>query len=332
LAGLLAASVLLHLTTFAFVLDRPLSLGTLRRELEAKLAYAASLPSPRLIILAGSNALFSHRCAIIGPMLRLPCVNGGVALGLGLDYQFLRWESVLRPGDIVYLPMELQQYAMTSRAAVAGPDLAIMLRHDRSNLLALGPSRWPAALLSGTLEDLILSVVEIAASAARPDLARHTLEDIDSAGDGIGHTLRRAAANRAFLSGLHRSDPSPPAILAGRGTREIAAFLAWAAAHRVRAIGGWPTEFADAPQDPRLAETLRRLYVGKGAAFLPLANQGRYPRDDFFDTQDHLAEECQVLHSIRVAQALAPMLYEVGVAAPSGWAVSLAAACPGSPG
>jgi hypothetical protein len=327
----LAASVLLHLGAFAFVLDRPLGLGTLRRELEAKLGYAASLPSPRLVILAGSNALFSHRCAIIGPMLRLHCVNGGVALGLGLDYQSLRWEGVLRPGDIVYLPMELQQYAVTSRAAVVGPDLPIMLRHDRASLLALGPSRWPAALISGTLEDLILSVVEVAASAARPDLARHALEDIDDAGDGIGHSLGRAASNRAFLSELHRADPSPQAILAGRGTQEIATFLAWAAAHGVRAIGGWPTEFADAPQDPRLAETLRRLYAAEGAAFLPLANQGRYPRDDFFDTQDHLAEECQALHSIRVAQALATWLHEVGAGAPSGWAASLAAACPGNP-
>jgi hypothetical protein len=186
-------------------------------------------------------------------------------------------------------------------------------------------------LLSGTLEDLILSVVEAAASAARPDLASHALGDIDNAGDGIGHSLSRATANRAFLSGLHRSDPSLHAILAGRGTQEIATFLAWAAAHRIRAIGGWPTEFAEAPQDPRLAETLHRLYVAEGADFLPLANQGRYPRDDFFDTQDHLAEECQALHSIRVAEALATLLHEVGAAAPSGWAASLAAACPGNP-
>ena len=81
--GLLLAAIGLYVLAFACVLDRPLSLGLLRRALAAKIAYAAGRPDPKLVILAGSNALFSHSCAIIGGMLRLPCVNGGVALGLG---------------------------------------------------------------------------------------------------------------------------------------------------------------------------------------------------------------------------------------------------------
>ena len=125
----------------------------------------------------------------------------------------------------------------------------------------------------------------------------------DAAGDGIGHTLARAMLNRGFLAGLHRADPAPGAIEAGHGSAEIARFLDWARGRGTRVIGGWPTEFADAPPDPRLAAVLTGLYGAHGAVFLPLANQGRYPRADFFDSQDHLATECQAGIRLRLPWA-----------------------------
>jgi hypothetical protein len=313
---------------FACVLDRPLSLGTLRRALDAKLAYAARLPTPKLVILAGSNALFSHSCAIIGAMLELPCVNGGVAQGLGLDYQFALWKPVLAPGDIVYMPMELQQYGVTAAAARAGPDAAIMWRHDRATLVRLGPARIIAAAFSSTAEDAVLSLVETAALALHPALAEQPFAATDAAGDGIGHTLARAGANRGFLAGLHRPDPAPGVIAAGHGSAEIGRFLDWARGHGTRVIGGWPTEFADAPPDPRLAAVLAGVYGAHGAAFLALPSQGRYPRGDFFDSQDHLVTECQARHSILVARRLAALLGR-WVVPPPAIAAADARRCPG---
>ncbi|MBW4023231.1 MAG: hypothetical protein HIU92_08825 [Proteobacteria bacterium] len=309
--GLLLASVALYGFVFAAVLDRPLSLGTLRRTLEGKLAYAAALPAPKLVILAGSNALFSHSCRIIGPMLGLPCVNGGVALGLGLDYQFALWKPLLRTGDIVYMPMELQQYSTDRAAARAGPDAAIMLRHDWATLVELGPARWLPAAFSATAEDAVSSIVETAAVLLRPGLAASSFTETDAAGDGIGHTRAKAVMNRAFLASLHRRDPKPGVIAAGYGSLEIGRFLAWTEAHGVRAVGGWPTEFADTAPDPRLGHALAAVYSAHGALFLPLPDDGRYPRKDFFDSQDHLVSECQARHSIAVGDALAELLGQI---------------------
>jgi hypothetical protein len=325
--GLLLAAIGLYALAFACVLDRPLSLGTLRRALDAKLAYAAGLPGPKLVILAGSNALFSHSCAVIGGMLALPCVNGGVAQGLGLDYQFALWKPRLHAGDIVYMPMELQQYVVTAGAGRAGPDAAIMLRHDRATLAGLGAARIIAAVFSSTAEDAVLSLVEAAALAAHPAFARAPFAETDRAGDGIGHGLARAAANRAFLAALHRADPAPAAIAAGHGAAEIARFLDWARGHGLRVIGGWPTEFADALPDPRLPAALAGFYRAHGAAFLPLPGKGRYPRADFFDSQDHLATECQARHSIAVALGLAPLLGRP-TGPPPAAAAAEAARCP----
>ena len=96
-------------------------LGFLRPEIDAKLARGAAVGSPKLVILAGSNGPYSHRCETIEPMLGLPCVNGGVAVGIGLDYLFTRWERRLHPGDVVYLPMEEAQYSRSRAATDARP-------------------------------------------------------------------------------------------------------------------------------------------------------------------------------------------------------------------
>jgi hypothetical protein len=80
------ASLLLYAVLFGAVLDRPLALGYLRQQIDAKVARAASIHEPKLVILAGSNGPYSHRCEVIEPILRMPCVNGGIAVGIGLDY------------------------------------------------------------------------------------------------------------------------------------------------------------------------------------------------------------------------------------------------------
>ena len=125
-----AASLLLYAAAFGLLLDRPLSLGQPRLQLDAKLARGAAIQGPKLVILAGSNGPYSHRCETMEPIFGLPCVNAGVAVGIGLDYLFARWEPLLHPGDVVYLPLEEAQYTMSPASSRLGPDAAIMARAD----------------------------------------------------------------------------------------------------------------------------------------------------------------------------------------------------------
>ncbi len=103
------ASVMLYVIAFGCLLDRPLTLGALRARIETNLARGAAIRGPKLVILAGSNGPYSHRCETIEPIIGRPCVNAGVAVGVGLDYLFARWETLLHPGDMVYLPLEETQ-------------------------------------------------------------------------------------------------------------------------------------------------------------------------------------------------------------------------------
>ena len=310
------ASIALYIGAFACVLDRPLTLGVLRSRIDAGVRLGQTIDQPKLVILAGSNGPYSHRCETIGPIAARPCVNAGAAVGIGLDYLFTRWKPLLHPGDIVYLPMEEAQYTRPRATANLGPDAAMMLRHDRSTLWSLPPRRQISALFASGPRDAIMSLIEIA-------LAKDGFQDPRSAatggtniwGDHFGHTATLAAHNLTALLAIAPYHPNGRQIDAGYGSILIAEFIRWAGWHDVQVIGGLPTGFLDSPISDTALVAIRTIYRDNGAAFLELPNHSRYPRAAFFDTQDHLNEDAQIAHSVLIAEALVP--FTVQTPAPS---------------
>jgi hypothetical protein len=69
------------------VVERPLTIGDIPGILRTKIAYAKALPSPKLVVFAGSNGRYSHRCEAMAVQSGLPCANLSVAVGIGLDFQ-----------------------------------------------------------------------------------------------------------------------------------------------------------------------------------------------------------------------------------------------------
>jgi hypothetical protein len=300
------ASLSLYIAAFTWLLDRPLTLGSLRARIEADLALGQTIREPKLVILAGSNGPFSHRCATIGPLVNRPCINAGVAVGVGLDYLFTRWETLLRPGDIVYLPLEEAQYVRPRATAELGPDATIMLRHDRTTLWRLPLRRQVAALFTADLRAAIMSMIETALASEDFHDPREAVSGGTNAwGDHVGHTEALAARNRSTLAAITPVHPTAAQIHAGYGSVEVAVFLRWAGRHGVRAIGGLPTGFIDSPIDDDSLAAIRAIYRDQGADFLELPSHSRYPRTSFFDTQDHLNEAAQIVHSVAIGEALA---------------------------
>jgi hypothetical protein len=300
------ASLLLYMAAFTWLLDRPLTLGTLRARIDADLALGQTIREPKLVILAGSNGPFSHRCATIGKLINRPCINAGVAVGVGLDYLFTRWEALLRPGDIVYLPLEEAQYVRPRATADLGPDATIMLRHDRATLWLLPLRRQVAALFTADLRAAIMSLIETAlASQDFHDPREAAGGGTNEWGDHVGHTETLASRNQSTLAAIIPVHPPAWQIRTGYGSVEVTGFLLWAASHGVRAIGGLPTGFIDSPIGEDSLAAIREIYRDQGAGFLELPNHSRYPRTSFFDTQDHLNETAQIAHSVAIGEALA---------------------------
>lgn len=299
-------SLVLYATLFGFVLDRPLSFGMFRDQIERKLARGAAIQGRKLVVIAGSNGPYSHRCETMEPVLGIACVNAGVAVGIGLDYLFARWRPLLRPGDIVYLPLEEAQFTRTRAAATLGPDASIMFRHDRASLALLAPDRWIGAAFSFGPRAGLMSLIEMSLVAAGFDDPRVAVEGAMNAwGDHVGHTAAKGAANAARLARLTPHHETASAILTGDGSAEVRRFIWWAETHGVRVIGGFPAGFAGSPIPDPVRAAIREVFAG--ARFLDLGPRDEFPRSAFFDSADHLNEEAQILRARLVASRLAAL-------------------------
>ena len=298
-------SLLLYGAAFGFVLDRPLSLGLPRAQLDAKLAHGAAIRGPKLVILAGSNGPYSHRCETIEPILGMPCVNGGVAVGIGLDYLFARWQPLLHPGDVVYLPLEEAQYTVTPAASRLGPDAAIMARHDWTTLASLPAPRWIASLFAFDLRAAVMSAIETGLFVGGfHDPRAEAIGTTNAWGDHTGHTIVLAEASQPVLARIDPVHATAAQVRTQAASEQVAAFLDWASAHGVRAIGGLPTGFADSPIPVETMAAIRSLFESHRAGFIDPPNHGRYGRREFFDTADHLNEPAQIRHAAMIAHAL----------------------------
>lgn len=305
LPGLL--SLVLYCLLFGLVLDRPLSLGSFRELIDAKLARGAAIEGRKLVIIAGSNGPYSHRCETIEPLLGIACVNAGVAVGIGLDYLFARWEPLLHPGDVVYLPLEEAQFTRTYAATSLGPDASIMFRHDRRTLATLSPDRWLGAAFSFDPRAAVMSLIETAlVRSGFADPRGPALAATNPWGDHVGATEALGQVNAAHLATMTPYHETAATIAAGDGTAMVRDFVIWAEAHRVTVVGGLPAGFADSPIPEATRAAIRSVFVDAGGRFIDLGD--RYPRSAFFDTPDHLNEPAQIAHSRAVAAALAVTL------------------------
>ncbi len=308
--GLLFAcigSIGLYLGLFGWILDRPLGLGMFRGRIDSAIARGVA-DSPKLVVIAGSNAPFSHRCETMEPLIDRPCINAGVAVGIGLDYLFARWRAVLRSGDWVYLPLEDAQNTRTRAANTLGPDAAILFRHDRATLAAFPLDRQLSAAFAFDLRSAVMSILEMTLVAARFVDPRAEATPSNAWGDRIGHTADRASGYRARLDQMESRAVRPEAIAAGYGADVVADFLAWARAQGVVVIGGLPTGFDDSPGHAEATAAIQTFFETHATRFLALPNRSRYPRSAFFDSPDHLHEDAQIAHSRVVARGLVALM------------------------
>ncbi|HSV71496.1 MAG TPA: hypothetical protein VLI72_15410 [Methylibium sp.] len=300
LATLAALSLLLFVAVFSLV-HRPLVVGEIQSSLDYKLGYASRLGSPKLVILAGSNGRYSHRCEDFSSALGLPCVNASIGVGIGLDFLLDQWRPLLQRGDVVYLPLEYGQYRMSTAEMQGGLQNALLVHHHRDYLWSLGWRRVAAAYGSFDLPFLVHGLVEMTLSE-RGFRRRSSTASLTPQGDERDHTVEQAAPYAALL----RSSRAEAATVPERSDAiaVLETFLAWSRAQGVTVVGGLPTVPDAVDVASADVERLRRLYARHGQRFLALPTLSRYPLGCFYDALYHLHEGCQHAHSVAIAAAL----------------------------
>ncbi len=304
LLGAVLLSVLLYLAVFS-VIRRPLTVGDMTPILRAKLAYAEQLSSPKIVLFAGSNGRYSHRCDAFTQATARPCANLSLAVGVGLDFQFAELLAVLRPGDLVYLPLEYSQYAVTRAQMHGGTENALLVHDFRQRLWQQEPLRIARAYASFDLPFLVHGVVE-SGLAWRGYQRRSGAQSLTPQGDEFGHTAQAAQAYQGFLRAKRYEEKPLPAD--AYAPQVIEEFLVAARQRGARVWGGWPTVPEDAVVPDATRQLAQQLFEQHAQGMLALPHGSRYPLSCFFDTLSHLTQECQTQHSLQLGHALQDQL------------------------
>jgi len=304
LACLVAASITLFVAVFS-VVHRPLVVGEIQKNLDYKLAYGHQLASPKIVILAGSNGRYSHRCAELTAVLNKPCVNASIGVGIGLDFLLDQWRPLLQRGDIVYMPLEYGQYRFSNAEMHGGLQNALMVHSQRDYLRSLDTLRIAAAYGSFDLPFLIHGLAEMALDR-KGFRRRSSTDSLTPQGDESGHTAELGQAYASFVRSSTAEGTQVPE--ASDVIRVVDRFLRQARQDGIVVVGGLPTVPDSVRVEAADVKRLRELYEAHGQAFVMLPNRSRYPIDCFFDTLYHLNEGCQKTHSAAVAAELSRLL------------------------
>jgi len=302
-------SLVLYLFLFGFLVSRPMVVDQAQEMLDKKLAYGLAAGHPKIVLIAASNARFSHSCAVLEQSLHRPCVNLGVAGDVGIDWILDAARRILTRGDLAYMPIEFDIYSEPRTRLFTGMDAAYRFRHDKGSLTERGPEGVVRAAFMFSLPTLAQSLGEMALAKAGVR-RRFGLDTLDKQGDETGHDDAKAIPYLAVIRGEQENMPNNAGLFANPDGSQaaIATFLDWCQAHGVTAVGGLPTIFNDRPIPDMPIEKLRAFYRAHGAEFLALPNRSQYPRSAFYDTSYHLRESWQKRHSALLADELRPLL------------------------
>jgi hypothetical protein len=254
-------------------------------------------PSPRLVLVGGSNVAFSILSPALGDALGLEPVNLGLDVDLGLEFMLRDAEAGLRAGDVVVLSPEYQ-----------------LLWRDATNqsLLALLAARPGAVRFVGLAQvrRLLDAVLPFAGEASRCALGRlagpvalplYARDGFNRFGDFVGHhDLAPPGVDLDARRPPDRLDLEP-------AMRRLRGFAAACRTRGATVYYYYPPMLQAMFDRHRAAfeEIDARLRSGPGIPLLNHPSEATYPRSEIFDSGYHLTLEGARRHTARLAERLA---------------------------
>jgi hypothetical protein len=303
------SSILIYLLVVAFLVKKPLTMGFIHDAQQVRAAYWRAHPGPKLVIIAASNGLFSHRAEVMEKVLGLPCLNGSTIGQFGVDVQIALAKRWLAPGDIVFMPLEYTSYVLTSEEIDKSEANSYIIAYAPWLLHDFGWHRVLCVLFHFDLKYLISALVEMGMTEVGIS-RRFNKGSLTPQGDMRGHTESLGREYRGYVGSLPQAGPSDELLdKKFQGEIVLEHFLKWAKEHHIRVIGALPTVFNDRPISDKAIAKIASIYRSQGQEFLLLPNHSQYDRQCFYDTSYHLNEANQIAHSELVAKYLQERLH-----------------------
>lgn len=273
---------------------------------QKKIAIAEQSSKNRILIVAGSNALFGINSQKIELFWHRPTINLGVNAGLGLPYILYLAKKTAKPGDIILMPMEYALYLDSGEANSQIIDYAFA--RDPSYLqqlstldylrfsFAMSPERW----IQGLSRPIDLPVTA----------GTYGAHHLDDRGDQTHSSSNdRNESNKIAVKNAKEWSYGARALSEKGGWDSLLSFSLWANKNHVCLIAIpsvllYKNKYATDPIEknfyaslPRKIESLGIPYIGKPSDFM-------YPPEWFFDTDHHLQDWARNFHTEKIIHLL----------------------------
>lgn len=271
--------------------------------IQQKLAVAEELPSPRLLVVAGSSALFNIQAALLEEELGVPAVNLGAQQGLQLRYILDQARKVARPGDDILLALEYDLYLDDGTPRFV--QLDYIFSRDPGYLLRTSP--WVALRLAMSpdavrmwtgIQARLRAPVRVEGSYDSRTL-NHRGDETKNVQDGRSPADSARVANAEPLPLYRSGEPYAWGVLDD--------FLTWAESAGVSVAATWPaTLHFPAYEQPEavLAGEIQAFYRERGIEVVGSPEDFWYQSGDMYDTHYHLASQAARENSGRLVQLL----------------------------
>ena len=311
--GILVLS-LLWITLIALQTGRPtLSSQWIADAYNYKTKIAQNSKSKKLVIVAGSNALFGIDSSMLEETYHIPTVNFGVNAGLLLPYVLLKSKTVLKKGDIVLMPLEYHFYVYDGT-----PNIQMI-----DQIWSRDPSFFWQLSFTEQIKMLwmtpLLRVVEgFLAKGGEPTMmGPYGFQNLDSHGDQTHTSQEEAKQWKYDWDALKKDLPRKYGVDAKNkeGWNWLKDYVSWAKEEGICLIVMPPTMmylpyYKDNSIEKEFYTTLNKRVNALGIHFISEPYAYMYDRENYFNTDYHLNNDSRKIWTKKLIKDLGPNLLQ----------------------
>lgn len=274
---------------------------------EKKKAYAQSIDERKIVILSGSNALFGINSKMLEDSFGVKVVNYGVNAGVLLPYMLFKSKEIIKPKDVVILPLEYHVYTYDGTPNAQMIDT--IFSRDMDFFYALTLKEQFLMVWNITLERILTGHEAKGGTPISSGL--YGAHNIDVRGDQIGATT--AAKNEHIEKELDALVPNNYGEIYKKDAlawHYFEEFVAWCDARDVKVIF-MPTTmlFFDAykkdAKERWFYENIAKEITAKGWRFVGEPYEYMYTKEHYFNTDFHLTSEARDMRTRQMIGDLA---------------------------
>lgn len=266
---------------------------------EKKKAYAQSIDDRKIVILSGSNALFGINSSMLEEAFGIKVVNYGVNAGVLLPYMLFKSKEVIKPKDVVILPLEYHVY--TYDGIPNAQMIDTIFSHGMDFFYTLTPKEQFLMMWNITLERIVAGYEAKGGTPISSGL--YGAHNIDARGDQIGTAT--AAKNEDIKRELDALVPNNYGEIYKKDAlawHYLQEFAAWCSARDVKVVF-MPTTmlFFDVykkdAKERWFYENIGKEVEARGWSFVGEPYEYMYTKEHYFNTDFHLTSEARDMRS-----------------------------------